>query len=327
VALAIVALAAFVAFQTGWVGFGWAELKAWVWPRDESLLAWMPPTTDAVAIVDPHQIRLKSLPANAGSLGPALARIRADVQKATGLDLAFDVDKVALAPNLAVLRGRFDGEALAAKLADYKYVHAEYGGRSYLLRTGEDALLVVDDYLVYGDESSVRAAIDARAGASLAKNESFTARLTRMGWNHPLLATVALADDRPSLRALIAGASGPRAVTVGVRLGAGPGVDVHLSVETGSASAADELAKLLEERRGTAASAFEDRAGPELAALLATVARDATVHADTAHGQVDLQAHVRPETLDAIVRAAPRAAPLGEVYKAFRLFQLLAPPR
>jgi hypothetical protein len=321
--LLAVALAGFAAFKTGWVGFGWAQVKAAVWPRDESLLAWMPPTTEAVAIVDPHQLSLKALAADHSVLGPELVRVRGDVLKATGVDLAFDVDKLALAPNLAVLRGRFDGDALESKLAEYRYVKADHSGRTYLVRAGEDAVMVEGEYLVYGDESAIKAAIDAQTGASLAKNDSFTGRLARMGWNYPLLTTVALADDRPSLRSLIAGATGPRAVTVGVR--SAQGIDVRALVETGTAAAAGELAKLLEERRAGAAAAVESQAGPELAALLGSVAKEATIRADTSAGQVEIRVHVRPETLDAILRAAEKAAAWSDVYKTFRLYQLLAP--
>jgi hypothetical protein len=324
IVLAALGLAGFAAVKTGWFGFGWAQLKSMYWPRDEAILEWLPSGTAAVAIVDPHQIRLKDLAADPSSLGPTIVRIRGDVLKVTGVDLAFDVDKLAVAPNLAVLRGRFDGAALATKLAEYRYVKADYSGRSYLVRAGEDAVLVVDDFLVYGDENSLKAAIDAKDGASLAKDESFTSRLSRMGWNYPLLATISLADDRPSLRTLIAGATGPRAVTVGVR--ASSGVDVRAWVETGSATAAQDLAKTLDEQRARLAETLEPTAGAELAALLAGAAKDATVRVDPAAAQVEIRAHVRPDALDAIVRAAQNSSALGATAKALRLVQLLTPP-
>jgi hypothetical protein len=323
VALAAVGLGLFFAIKSGWVGYGWAHLKAKYWPQDESILEWIPAGTAAVAIVDPHQIRLKDLASDPTSLGPTLVRIRGDVLKVTGVDLAFDVDKLAVAPNLAVLRGRFDGPALASKLAEYRYVKADYSTRSYLVRAGDDAVLVVDDFLVYGDESSVKAAIDAKDGTSLAKDESVTGRLSRMGWNYPLLATVSLADDRPSLRTLITGSTGPRAVTVGVRPASG--VDVHAWVETGNATAAEDLAKLLDQQRGQLASTLEAPAGPELAALLAGAAKDATVRADAGAAQVEIRAHVRQDALDAMVRAAQNSTALTAAAKALRLVQLLAP--
>jgi len=321
--LAVVALTGFAAVKMGWAGYGFSQLKSSLWPRDESVLEWMPLTTTAVAIFDPHQIRPKDAVAQRTRIGATLMRLRADVLKVTGVDLAFDVDKIALAPNLAVLRGRFDGEKLATKLAEYRYVRAEYVGRAYLVRAGEDAVMASDDFLIYGDEASLRAAIDASAGASLAKDASFTARLERMGWNHPLLASISLADDRPSIRTLITGTTGPRAVTLGVR--GGDALDARASVEASSASAALDLAKLLESERSRAAELLEPWAGEPLASQLAALAKDATVRPEPGAGQVDIHARIPADSLDAILRATEQSAAVGRAAKTLPLYQLLAP--
>ena len=159
-----------------------------------------------------------------------------------------------------VARGRFDGKKLADKLIESHYALAEHKGETYLVRAGEDAIAAIGgSVLLYGDEAGVKAAIDAQKdGTSLQKNEQVTARLSQMGWNHPLLVTVRITDDKPSVREVLTGATGPRAVTVGVSTLAG--LDLDAVVETPSPSAGAELAKLLDEKRQAAGSLVPGRA-------------------------------------------------------------------
>jgi hypothetical protein len=317
------AIAGVLAVKTGWAGFGWAQLRSAVYPRNDSLLEWIPADSPAVAIIDPHQIRLKALGSETSIARTWLERVRRDVKKAAGVDLVFDVDKVAMTQGLVVMSGRFDGDKLAAKLAEYQYTKAEHADHTYLVRAGEDAVMAVgDDTLVYGDEEAIKASIDARSGASLAKNQVVLDRLAQIGWNHPLLGTLQLGSDRPSLRSMITGSTGPRAVSIAVR--GDRGVDVFASIEAASPSAGAELAKLLDEKRASVAD-LQAMTGPELGGQLATVARDAMIKADPVTGQVAISVHVSGEALDTVIRAAEQSAPLADMYKTFRLVQLLAP--
>ncbi len=321
--IVFLAAAGVLAVKTGWAGFGWAQLKSMVYPRNDALLEWIPSDAQAVAVIDPHQIRMKALGGEGSVVRTWLERVRGDVKNAAGVDLVFDVDKVALTPGLVVMSGRFDGEKLAARLAEYRYTKADHGDRSYLVRAGEDAVMAVgDDTLVYGDEDAIKASIDAKAGASLAKNQPVVDRLAQIGWNHPLIGTVQLGGDRPSLRSMITGSTGPRAVTVSVR--GDRGVDLRGSIETATPSAAAELAKLLDEKRANVAD-LQAMTGPDLGSQLATVAHDATIKADPVTGQVAIGVHVSSEALDAVIRAAEQSAPLAEMYKTLRLVQLLTP--
>ncbi|HEY5145888.1 MAG TPA: hypothetical protein VII82_03945, partial [Polyangiaceae bacterium] len=54
-------VAAFLAVKTGWAGFGWAALKSRVYPGNDGLLEWIPGDTQAVAILDPHQLHPMAL--------------------------------------------------------------------------------------------------------------------------------------------------------------------------------------------------------------------------------------------------------------------------
>ncbi len=321
--LLLLGVAIFGAVETGWAGFGWAQLRSMVYPRNDALLEWLPADTQAVAIIDPHQSRLKALGGEGSVARTWLERVRADVKKAAGVDLVFDVDKVVMTPGLVVMSGRFDGEKLATRLAEYRYTKADHGDRSYLVRAGEDAVMSVgDDILVYGDDSTIKASIDAKAGASLARNQPVMDRLAQTGWNHPLLATIQLGGDRPSLRSMITGATGPRAVSFSVR--GDRGIDVQASVEASTPSAGAELAKLLDEKRSNVTD-LQTLTGPDLGSQIATVAHDATIKSDPVTGQVGIDLHVSSDALDAFIRAAEHSAPLTEMYKTLRLVQLLAP--
>jgi hypothetical protein len=320
--LGVVVLAVFIAAQAGFVGYGWAQLKSSAFPRDEAILGYAPADTVGVLIVDPHQIDPKSLGGADSTARQWLVRTRADLQKATGIDLFFDVDKLAVTPTIVVLRGRFDAHKLAERLAEAHYAAADYKGQSYLVRAGEDAIAVVDDdVLLYGDEAGIKASIDAKqGGTSLEKSEQVLERLKSVGWNHPILLTLRITDEKPSIRSILTGSTGPRAVTVGITTLSG--LDLVASIESASPGAAAELKKLLEEKRGTP-DTLAPVVGPGPAAILTDVAKKATITSQESFLRV--QMHLDPAQLDALIKATGDSAPLAEAYKNLRLFQLLVP--
>jgi hypothetical protein len=322
VVLGALTLAVIIAAQTGFAGYAWARLRASTFPRDEAILGYVPGDAAGVLVVDPHQIDPKSLGGEASGARQWLGRTRADIQKATGIDLFFDVDKLALTPALVVLRGRFDAHQLQERLAEARYAAADYKGQSYLVRAGEDAVAIVDGgVLLYGDEAAIKASIDARRGdTSLEKSEPTLERLRSVGWNHPILLTVRITDEKPSIRAILAGSTGPRAFTVGITTLSG--LDLSAAIESVSPAAAEELKKLLDEKRGSA-DALAQGVGPGAAAILADVAKKATL--TTQESALRIQAHVDPAQLDALIKATSGLPPLAEAYKSLRLFQLLVP--
>jgi hypothetical protein len=321
-ALAAVALVVFVATQAGYLGFGCAHVRAAVFPRDEALLEYVPGDAGGALILDPHQLDPKALGSETSAARQWLTRTRTELKKATDIDVLFDVDKLVLSPTLAVARGRFDAKKLAEKLGEARYKAAEHKGQSYLV-SKDDAIAVVDDsILLYGDEAGVRAGIEAKQGkTSLGNNEQAMARLKSVGWDHPLLFTVQLTDERPSIRAILAGSTGPRAITVGVTTRAG--LDVDATIEMTSAASAEELKKLLEEKRKDA-EALKPLVGQEAANILLEVIRKGTLGSE--EGFLKIHLHLEPAQLDALIKAADSAAaPFGEMYKNLRLLQLLVP--
>jgi hypothetical protein len=324
VALGVLTLAVVIAVQTGYAGFGWAHLWAATFPRDESLLEYVPGDTGAVVIIDPHQLDLSALGGEESAPRMYLSRTREAVKKATGIDLFFDVDKLTLTPALVVGRGRFNAKKLAQQLSEARYTEAEHKGQSYLVRAGEDAIAVIDDkILLYGDEAAIKAAIDGKqGGTSLAKSEQVTDRLKGVGWGYPLLVTVRITDERPSIRAILQGSTGPRAVTVGVSTK--NGLDVNTAIETATPAAAEELRKLLDEKRANLDD-LKPTVGPDTAQILTNIAKTATITNEPTQSLAKIQLHIEPAQLDALIKAAGSAAPLGEIYKNVRLFQLLMP--
>jgi hypothetical protein len=284
----------------------------------------MPGDTGAILVVDPHLLDQKALGPEGSAARTALETTRDDVKKATGIDLAFDVDKLVLSPALAVARGRFDGKKLAERLAEHRYGAAEHRGVAYLVRPGEDAIAVIDgSVLLYGDAQGIEAAIDAHEGASsLEKNEPLTERLRRVGWDHPVIATVRVTDDKPSLRQILAGGGGPRAVSVAITTLAG--LDVDAVVESATAGNAEELRKLLDEKRASV-DAIAPLVGPEAAPILVGAAKKATLAVDAPTSSVKAHVHLDAADVETLVKLVRSNKPLAEAYKTMRLFQLLVP--
>lgn len=67
-------------------------------------------------------------------------------------------------------------------------------GTQYGIVEGDEAYLILDDFLVYGDEGAVRQAIDARKGASLAESDRFREAMGRLSGDR---VASAYADLRP----------------------------------------------------------------------------------------------------------------------------------
>lgn len=317
-------LAIVVSVQTGLAGYGLAHLRSATFPQDEALLEYVPAAAGGVLIIDTHRLDPKALGPEGGAARAYLTRTRDEIKKATGIDLWFDVDKIAIAPSLVVARGRFSQRSLSERLAEHHYTEVDHKGVKLLVRAGEDALAVIGSFLLYGDEASLRAAIDAEASdTSLADQDPVTERLSAVGWEHPVLGTVQINDKKPSVREILAGSTGPRAVTLGVDTAGG--LTVKASIESASQSSAEELRKLLEEKRADA-GALRTMAGPELGPVLADVASRAKISVPSGSSQVAVQLNLTPEELDRVVKAADQVTTsLGEVYKNVRLFQLLIP--
>ena len=315
-------LAAVIAVQGGWAGLGWAMFKSSVFPGDEGLLAYVPEDQGGVLIVDPHQIEPKALGSESGAVRQWLTRTRDDMKKATGVDLLFDVDKIAIAPSIAVVRGRFDKGGLEKRLGEMSYKPVEHDGTKYLARSGEDAVCVVDgSLLLYGDSSSVEGALDAKkSGKSMENKEGVVDRLKAVGFNHPVLLTVSLGDAKPSVRDILTGSTGPKAVTIGLTTLSG--LDVDAAVESQSAGSAEELRKLLDEKRQNAGAL-----GPFVTGSAAETLTNALKKAElkAVDAQVIGHMHLTAEELDAVLKAAGNTAPFGAIYKDVRLFQLLVP--
>lgn len=201
IVLLVLGLATFLGIQTGIAGYGWAHFKSSVFPSDAGLLEYIPLEDAAVVILDPHQIDEASLGDEQSTARVALKRVRDDIAKAAGIDVAMDLDKLAVSPSIVVARGRFSQSSIEERLIASRYVAVDHRGVRILVRQGEDAIAIDGSFLLYGGEAGIRAAIDAEADdKSMGDDEATTRRFKQMGWDRAILATVRVTDDKPSLR-------------------------------------------------------------------------------------------------------------------------------
>src|SRR5438874_550600 len=90
IAGAAVLLVGLVAYETGWLGWGWADLMARAFPKDEALLGYLPADTTSLAIVDPHLLKIGALGPATGAVPSAIERVRGDMKKTLDVNLGSD---------------------------------------------------------------------------------------------------------------------------------------------------------------------------------------------------------------------------------------------
>jgi hypothetical protein len=329
IAAAIVLLSGLIAYQGGYAGWALGHVMAKTFPRDLTLLAWLPATTTSVVIIDPHQIEPSALGSETSTVRAAIERARTDVKKLTGIDLAWDVDKLALTPELAAAHGRFSSKSIGPKLEALRYVASDYEGVTYYVRKGEDAVAIAfDEVLLYGHEDAVKRGIDAHAGESLARVESVTDRLKEVGWEHALIASVRVNDDAPSVRTALGGGGGPRAITLAATTNKAAGLSLSVVIETASPSAADDLKATLEPMARDA-TALTGKLGPDLGPVLAEISKGASITTSSASltgagGRVTMLDQLTVGQLDKLIDAAQKAPIVSDGMKSLGLFQTVA---
>ncbi len=310
--------------RPGQFGFGVAHLWAQVAPRDEALLSYLPADERAFLLVSPHHLEPRAFDPEGRPPAP-FERLRADVRRVAGVDLALDIDRLALSPGLAVARGRFDRSELDERLTRAGYRAAEHRGVPRWLKDGEDAVALDGTALLYGDEGSVRAAIDARLepARSLASRPDVVARLDRAGWSHALVGHFDGAQTL-SLRSALLGSTGPRGLVASLDT-TKAGVELRGQVEAASPEAAGELLALLEGRRpGLRRAALG--LGGEAGAVLEKAAATATLRKGDDPAVLEAHARLTTAEVGALLRAASGASnQLRNAYDTLRLVQLLAP--
>lgn len=323
--IAVVLGGAFYAARTtGYLGFGLAHLWAQISPRDEAILSYLPLDERAFLLVSPHHLEPRALDPEGRPFQP-LERLRADVRQVAGIDLALDVDRLALSTGAAVARGRFDRPSLSTRLARAGYQEGDHRGVARWVKAGEDAVALDGDTLLYGDESSVKAAIDAHLdeGRSLATRPDIVARLDHIGWSHALVAYID-GNQTTSLRAALLGSTGPRGLCVAADT-TKAGVDLHALVEASSPEATEELLSLLQGKRHDLEKLVAGLGG-ESGPILEKAVAAATLRKGGEPAFVEAHARVTSTDVAKLTREASGATEkLRSVYHTLRLMQLLTP--
>jgi hypothetical protein len=196
------------------------------------------------------------------------------------------------------------------------------GGFTYFAKRGEDAFAVLgDSVLLYGTEEGVALALDAHgSGANLGRDDATLARLKEAGWGHPLLVSMRVTDDTPSVRAIVSGTGGPRSVTIAATT-TPQGLDLYGTVDLASAAAAADFAKSLGAR--TTKEKLAELAGDDVGAALEPIAKHTTVTASGA--EVKVRAHADPAEVDAATRAAGKPGRILDWLLASKIVSLFKP--
>lgn len=135
--------------------------------RDPFLVALPAGPDDAVVVVEANALRHSKI--GALVIRCALAQdpeTFEDIERDTGIDVLKDVDRVGFAGNAVVMSGYFDRARWDQVEAEPGVQASRYGdgGRLYTTREGEVLGALGDGLLVFGDEASVRQAIDQVEG-------------------------------------------------------------------------------------------------------------------------------------------------------------------
>ena len=123
---------------------------------------------------------------------------------------------------------------------------------------------------------------------------------------------------------MLTGSTGPRSATLAAATPKGGGLEVTVTVEAASPAAAEEMQRLIEDKRkaeGPLAPMLGQ--GPAMDAVAAII-KSANVSADPPQSSVIVRARATAEQLDAITKVASSPGTM-ELYKSLRLYQLLAP--
>jgi len=170
-----------------------------------------------------------------------------DFHAKTGINVAKDVDAIALADGLGAVRGRFDWKKLSAYLQTEGYTLTELAGVPGAEKPGAPDLALDGKYLLVGPRGTLERAIARkRQGGGLNDSSALVKALDELGWKHALVGGV-VSGSR-----LAAEGASPRMKLQSV-LGAidsnENGVELRAIADTGSKEEGEALHTLLETMR------------------------------------------------------------------------------
>ncbi len=260
--VALVAALAAAGF-TGHLGRVVGLARTAMFPKDGAMLAYFPRST---TLVGQANLVLADLPKRKDA-AEVIDRFRRDIEEATGIRAALEIDAVAGAENLLVIRGRFHWNRMKPALERRGWTPTQMDGRPAAEGPAGQFLAIDGSYLVVGDRASVSEALERRSrGEGLDDSSPIVQAFDELGWRHTVIAG---AQSQEAARLL--GSEAELSVADAVLTGAidirRPQWGLRLFAVAPSAGAADALERDLERMRDDMAGeqcAREDKTSREL---------------------------------------------------------------
>jgi hypothetical protein len=237
-------------------GLGGARLI----PKDPKLLAYFRPDTRELLVLQLTEldIRLSEEPQR------KMEQTWREFYDKTGINVSKDVDAVAGAEGLAIVRGRFDWSKLSPYLQAEGYTLREMGGVPMAVKSQAADLALDGNYLLVGQRAELELAIARKKdGKGLEANSPIVKALDEIGWRHGLVGG-AVSGSRLA-------AQGPGDLKLQTALGAldstRDGYELRAMAITGSKEEGEALHSTLEMLRKTALLQMALTSQPEVRTL------------------------------------------------------------
>ncbi|HLL01599.1 MAG TPA: hypothetical protein VK539_13500 [Myxococcaceae bacterium] len=165
-------------------------------PKDPNLLAYFGPDSRELLLLQVTELDLRF----SDEEQRRYEQDWKDFHAKTGINVAKDVDAVALADGLGAARGRFDWKKLSAYLQTEGYTLTELAGVPGAVKSAAPDLALDGNYLLMGPRGTLERAIARkRQGAGLNDNSALVKAIDELGWKHSLVGGVVsgsrLADE------------------------------------------------------------------------------------------------------------------------------------
>jgi hypothetical protein len=153
-------------------------------PKDPALLAYFGPDSRELLLLNATEVNLKLSEEEQRRFEQEWREFHAK----TGINVSKDVDAVAVADGLAVVRGRFDWSRLSGYLQSEGYTLTELAGVPGAEKTAAADVALDGKYLLIGPHRTLANAIERkRQGAGMTENSSLVKAIDELGWKHTLV--------------------------------------------------------------------------------------------------------------------------------------------
>ncbi|HEX8698255.1 MAG TPA: hypothetical protein VF815_05430 [Myxococcaceae bacterium] len=153
-------------------------------PKDPALLAYFGPDSRELLLLQTTEFNLRFSEESQRQFEQDWKEFHAK----TGINVARDVDAVAVADGLAAVRGRFDWKKLSAYLQTEGYTLTELAGEPGAVKAAAADLVLDGNYLLIGPQGTLERAIARkRKGEGLNDSSSLVKAIDELGWKHAIV--------------------------------------------------------------------------------------------------------------------------------------------